>query len=259
MRRRGRPLAALCITLLLAAACGSGDDTTQDRFTVDARVALRTYTALVEQHLSSVLTALDAVAATDTAKSGQWDLIRPALAHVAEHTGMTAAVWFVRPDGTYFTAEKGLADANLSDRAYFPRLMAGEDIEGDLVVSKSTGQMSAIVATPIPSPNGSAGGLGASVDLEKVSAMVNRTMALPSSMVSYAIDGTGRTALHVRTQKLFAYPSQTGSPSLASAVRKMLGSSQGTLTYEYEGAERTVVYMKSESTGWIFVLGEIHS
>ena len=254
---RRRVLVVVCSALLFAAACG--DATSDHGFTTDARVALRTYTALVEQHLSSVLTALAAVAATDAAQSGRWSRIRPALAQVADRTETAAAVWFVRADGSYFTVEKGLEDANLSDRSYFPRLVAGHDVEGDLVVSKSTGQMSAIVAAPIRSASGIVGGLGASVDLAKVSVMVSRTMALPANMVFYAMDSTGRTALHVLSQNLFAYPSRKGSPTLASAVRKMLRSTQGSLTYTYEGAERTVVYMRSTDTGWVFVLGEIHS
>lgn len=254
---RGRLLVLLAAFLSFAASCGTGK-TPGNSFTTDATVALRTYTALVEQHLSSVLASLTAVAATDTAASGQWDRIRPALAEVAGSAGTTAAVWYARPDGSYYTVDAGLASANLSDRSYFPGLMAGRPVMADLVVSKSTGKMSAIIAAPIRSAGKVTGGLGASVDLAELSAMVNRVMALPSDTIFYAIDSQARTALHVEGQNIFAYPSQMGSPTLGDAVQKMLRSPHGSVTYTYNGAPRTVVFTKSNLTGWTFALGRIN-
>ncbi len=255
--RASRLVVLLAALLAFAASCGDGS-TASRTFTTDASVTLRTYTALVEQHLSSVLASLTAVAATDAAASGQWDRIRPALAQVADSAGTTAAVWYARPDGSYYTVDSGLVTANLSDRSYFPGLMAGHPVMADLVVSKSTGKMSAIIAAPIRSGGRLTGGLGASVDLARVSAIVNNVMALPSDTIFYAIDSQGRTALHFEGHNIFAYPSQMGSPTLAKAVQTMLRSPQGSVTYTYKGAKRTVVFMRSNLTGWTFALGRVN-
>lgn len=253
MKRR---VAVLLATVLLAlAACGGS--TSRTGFSTDGRVVLRTYTALVEQHLSAVLTALSITAATQDAASGRWSRVRPALEQVSRRVDTLAAVWFVRPDGSYYTVDSGLQTANLSDRDYFPRLMSGADVDGDLVVSKSTGKRSCIVAAPIRVGGAVVGGLGASIDATKLSALVDRSMALPPHMVFYAIDARGRTALHIESANIFDFPSDMGSPSLGTAVRQMLGSPSGTVTYRYKGAKRTVLYMRSSLTGWVFALGRV--
>jgi methyl-accepting chemotaxis protein len=251
MRRRF--LLALPLVVALLPACGNG--TSHRAFTTDARVTLRTYTALVEQHLSTVQTAVTALAATQDAASGQWRRIEPALVQVADRVTTAAAVWFVRTDGSYYTVGQGLASANLTDRAYFPRLMAGQQVRGDLVVSKSTGKMSCIVAAPIRSGNRVVGGLGVSIDMVQVAELVDRSMALPATTVFYALDPAGKTALHIDRANVFEFPSAMGSETLSSAVRQMLASEQGTVTYTFKGSERTVVFMRSKPTGWVFALG----
>ena len=77
-----------------------------------------------------------------------------------------AAVWFVQPDGQFYTVEKGLTNLTLRDRQYFPRLMAGEEITGDLVISKTTGKRTAIVAVPIKKNGKIIGALGTSLAVE---------------------------------------------------------------------------------------------
>lgn len=250
---RHRFALALTVTLALVPACGNG---TKDRtITTDGHVALRTYAALVEQHLSTVQTALTALAATEDARSGQWARLEPALTQVRDRVTTAAAVWFARPDGSYLTVGTGLASGNLSDRAYFPHLLAGHQVRGDLVVSKSTGKLSCIVAAPIRAGARVVGGLGASIDMVELADLVEQTMALPSTMVFYALDAHGQTALHINRANIFEFPTATGSTTLSSAVRKMLASDQGTVTYTYKGATRTVDFLRSKPTGWVFALG----
>lgn len=231
--------------------------TTGKQMTVDARVTLRAYTGLVEQHLGSVLTALAAVAASDDARSGGWDRIKTPLATIRHRVKTAAAVWYVRRDGSYFTTDVGLTNKNLSDRAYFAPLMAGRDIEGPLVVSKATGKLSAIVAAPIRVGRRVVGGLGASIDLVKLAKTVQRAMSFPSNVVFYAIDSSGRCALNKDTSLIFSFPSKLASPSLRTAVDEMLSTPRGSLSYLFRGAERRVVFMRSRVTGWIFAIGMV--
>ncbi len=253
--RAGR-LAVLVAASLVLTTFSSPASAADATFSTDARMTLDTYAALVEQHLSSALTGLAAVASTEEAASGQWDRIRGPLTAVSRRIPAAAAVWFVQPDGAYYTVTQGLTGQTLSDRAYFPTLMAGNDVSADLVISKSTGKRSAIVATPIRVDGRVIGGLGASIDLEKLAAAVDAAMGPPSDIVFYALDAQGRTTLHRDTARIFEFPSEVGSTSLRSAVAKMLRSRRGNVTYTYKGSKRTVVFEKSTATGWVFALGK---
>jgi hypothetical protein len=150
--------------------------------------------------------------------------------------------------------EKGLTGLNLSDRLYFPRLMAGEEITGDLVLSKSTGKRTAIVAVPVRENGKIIGALGTSLSVEGISRMIDEKMGLPDNMIFYALDQDGRTSLHRVSALLFAYPSDMGSKSLAKTVKEMLAEPEGVVTYDFYG-ERTVVFKKSPLTSWVFAIG----
>jgi hypothetical protein len=252
--RRLFPL--VCAVLLLSIIPSlSSAKVRESGFTTDARVTLNTYTALVEEHLSWILKGLKALASTEGAVSGDWERIRGPLSELGKGIDTNAAVWFVRPDGSYCTVEKGLTGQSLSDRTYFPGLMAGNDVEGELVRSKSTGKRSVIIATPIRRDGQVTGGLGASVDMEKLAKMLDERMQLPSDMVFYSIDPQGRTALHRDTVRMFEFPSEIGSRSLRNALMEMLSRPAGAVTYTFGGAKKTALFRKSEATGWVFALG----
>ncbi|MDA8326966.1 MAG: cache domain-containing protein [Nitrospiraceae bacterium] len=167
-----------------------------------------------------------------------------------------AALWFARPDGSYYTGEKGLTGLSLRDRAYFPGLLAGKDVIGRLVISKSTGKRTAIVAVPVKRNGRIIGALGASLSVQELSRMIDEKMALPEDMVFYALNSTGQTCLHRKASLLFAYPSDMGSRSLSEKVRVMLSKPEGVVRYEFEGS-RTVVFKHFPLTGWVFAVGLI--
>jgi methyl-accepting chemotaxis protein len=227
----------------------------QQGLSVDAKVALNGYTALVEAHLQGVLTALETLASTQEARSADWKRIQEPLAQLARGVTTHAAVWFVRPDGAYFTVAGGLADQSLKDRAYFPGLMAGQAVEGDLVVSKATGKKSIIIATPVKKAGKVIGALGVSIATEKLAGWVDDKMELPQEVVFYALDARGRTALHRETALMFEFPSEMGSESLHDAVQQMLSKPDGTVQYTFRGAQKTAIFERSKATGWVFVLG----
>src|SRR5512144_1047273 len=113
MRRhaaRLRPLSAgaLMVVLCMSTSAWATSGESAAGFSTDARVALRTYAALVEQHLSATLTGLATVAATEEAASGEWERIKIPLSEVSHRIPTNAAVWFLRSDGSYYTVEHGL-------------------------------------------------------------------------------------------------------------------------------------------------------
>ena len=169
-----------------------------------------------------------------------------------------AVMWFAKADGSYSTVEKGLTDKNLKDRDYFPVLMAGKDVNDALVVSKTTGISTVVVATPVMKDGKVVGALGVSISLEKLAKLVDDTLDLPSDIVFYALNQKGQTALHKDTAKLILFPTNLGEDTLKKAVEEMLSKPEGVESYDFKGAHKTAIFKKSKVTGWVFVLGAEH-
>jgi hypothetical protein len=114
-----------------------------DTLEIDYKVILMSPELPILQFLSrTVLTKILAV--TEEARSGDWNALKGPLTEFGRSGINAAAVWYARTDGSYYTVEKGLTDQNISDRPYFPRLMGGGNVIGDLIISKSTGKRSAV-------------------------------------------------------------------------------------------------------------------
>jgi len=227
-------------------------------FATDARVTLDAYRAVVEARLEGVLAATRTLAVTEAAKSGQWARLSGPLEVLASNVEEQAAVWFAQPDGSYFTVEKGATGESLRERDYFPALLAGRDVVGALVISKSTGKRSLIVASPVLVEGKVTGAVGVSMDAVKLAASVDQAIRFPADVVFYALDGQGRTALHRAGELIFVFPSDVGSATLSDAVKTMLSRPEGVVDYRYAGSDRTALFVRSQLTGWVFVLGKSH-
>ena len=226
-------------------------------FELNARVAVAAFAALAEAELDGALVGARTLAATQDAQSGDWDRIKGPLAAYAKAVPAAAAVWFARPDGSYYTVAKNLTDQNLADRGYFRGLMAGRSIEGTLVVSHSTGKKSVVIAVPIVVNGKTIGAIGVSTAVERLAARLDRQLQLPSNVTFYALNANGRTALHREDALMFDYPSALGSPTLAAAVKTMLTKPEGVVRYRFRGTERIAAFRHGPRTGWVFVLARV--
>jgi methyl-accepting chemotaxis protein len=243
--------------LAAATAAGAAAGTGPATFSIDGHVVLQAYQALVEEHLTGVLRAIRALAATSDAQTGSWTSIRPALDRLSQDLTTDATVWFAMPDGGYATTAAGPVGETLADRDYFPRLMAGRDVAGALVISKSTGHRSIIVATPVTKAGAIIAAIGVSLRADLVSQLVGERIKLPDDMSFYALDSKGQTAIHQDPERMFQYPSEVGDASLKSAVATMLSQPRGRVEYRFAGTSRTALFNESDVTGWRFVLVRI--
>lgn len=246
---------ALCLALVPLAA--DADGSSRD-FALDARVTLDALRATVDARLEGMLAVTRALAATEEARSGDWTRIRGPLAVLAVHASEQAAVWYARPDGSYSTVEKGPTGESLRERAYFPELLAGREVVGALVISKSTGKRSVIVAAPVLVDGKVSGAIGVSLDATKLSASLDQAIRFPPDVVFYTLDGQGQTALHRAGELIFVFPSDVGSPTLSDAVKTMLARPEGVVHYEYGGSDKSALFERSPLTGWTLVLGKAH-
>jgi len=257
--RVGRPIAAA--GALALAACGGPAPQPSPlaetaSIVVDGRVALASLVSLGDGHLHQTADILSLLATTDAVRSGEWDRIRGPLS-AAARTTVPAVHWFASPDGSYWTVEGGLADANLSNRAYFPDVLAGETVIGALVVSRSSSRNTAIVAVPVWGGAGSiVGVLGSSVHLDSLSARIEREMGtLPEGYVFYAVGAEGLGALHSDPAMIFTVPLELGDAGMRQAFTKMFANEEGVLEYRFRGGSRTVIYRRSPVTRWWYGFG----
>lgn len=171
---------------------------------------------------------------------------------------MSGLFWFARADGSYWSVEQGQAAGNLADRAYWPRLMAGQVVVGDLVASKATGKCSAIVAVPVRDENGSVVAvLGASVYLDSLSLLLKREIELQPNQIFFSVDATPIGALQDDPEQIFLDPYDLGEPELEAAIREMLAGNEGVVNYSFRGKRRTVLYRRSPVSGWWYAFGRV--
>ena len=223
---------------------------------VDMHSLLNAYSALADEHFNSVLRGLRMLAATSEVKSGKWAAMKGLLKEFDDGGITAAAVWYARPDGKYYSVEEGLTGKSLADRSYFPGLISGKDVVGELVVSKSTGKRSSIFAVPVKKGNKTVGALGVSVSVDETSRMITRDLELPKNFIFYALDAKGRVSLHEKPELLFVYPSDLGSETLNDAVKKMMSEDKGEVAYDFQG-RKVVYFKKSALTGWVYALGVV--
>ena len=257
-RMKVRPLwslaLVLCLSHLIIAPAGAQTPVSSSCFKEYANTILSSFIALTEQHIRTVEHELAVLSLTEEVKSADWEKMN-SIMRAYQDGGLPGIVWFVLPDGNYYTLEKGLVGKKLSERKYFAGLMSGRSMTGDLVFSRSTGKKSVIVAVPVKRDGEVVGGLGASVFLNDVSQMINGALALPKNLVYYALAPDGITTLHKNTQLNFADPRIQGIESLRLAADKMLSTPEGEVTYEFEGTPRYAIYRTSALTGWKFAVG----
>lgn len=253
----GMVSAAICAVMGDVVAPTVAQAMNLQHFSIDGALVLHAYRGLVEEHLGGVLRSLRGLAATDDAGKGDWQTVKPALMRLKADLTTAATIWLAWPDGRYTTTELGPIDQNLKDRVYFPKLLAGQDVVGNLVVSKSTGIRSIIVATPVPSQGQVIAILGASLNARSISQLVIDRVGMPDSLTFYALDEHGQTAIHRDPEQMFQFPSDMGSPSLRSAVQTILLQPSGMAYYSFRGVDRKAIFDMSAITGWHFVLAQL--
>jgi hypothetical protein len=222
----------------------------------DMKMALSTFMSLADGHIASMVRELKEIAPTPEVQSGDWEQMKGPLAALKEHS-VECAIWFARPDGSYFTVEKGLTDQNLKDRSYFPKIMAGETAAGTVVIGKTTNRKSVIAAAPILRGDKVIGAIGASIFLDALSRKLKEELALPRNMIFFALDEQGRTTLNHVPERVFLDPRDQGNESLTVATDEMLGQKEGAVEYDLDGVTRKVIFATSPLTGWRYAVGVI--
>lgn len=177
-----------------------------------------------------------------------WDDIEPYLQRQVEEAPDYYLIFFVAtPDGNYNTT--ALRDAgNISDRAYFPPVLAGETVISEPLVSRSTGQRIVVVATPIWNADASevVGVLGLSVDLEELFHGSQELMLSEVQESVYLVDENGSFILHYNPEMIMSSRIQDLYPNWDE-----LPSASGSFSITEDGLGYRTFYQRlSGPSGW---------
>ena len=190
---------------------------------IDSEMSVSAAVALTEAHVEGLVTSMQVMALTDEVKSADWDTMEPLLAEF-EDNSIPLVAWFVLPNASYYTVDAGLASGNLSDREYFPKVMDGETVIGDLIVSKSTGRESVVATVPVKDGNEVIGALGVSIYLNELSQSIATDLGLSDNMAFYAVNADGVIALHTDVDMIMGNSSeQSALANSKSATSSLLG------------------------------------
>jgi methyl-accepting chemotaxis protein len=214
---------------------------------------------MVEEHIQGVARTLRILADTNEARSGSWDEIKPLLSRYSQDLPTDATAWFVTPDGNYATTESSdAAQHSLKDRPYFPALMSGKEVFGDLVISQATGHRSVIIAAPIVAHDTKkvVGGLGVSLRVRLLSELVDQHLALSDKEYFYALERDTKIALHRKADRMFKTPSDVGDEALGEEFKREIKHDRGSFEYTLNGKKIAAIYELSPTLRWHFFLAK---
>ena len=197
----------------------------------DGEIGVSAVLALTESRVEGIVNTMQVMALTDEVKSADWDTMKPLLTEF-ENNSIPLVAWFALPNASYYTVDSGLASGNLSDRAYFPKVMNGEVFVGDLVVSKSTGRESMVAVVPVKDGNEVIGALGVSIFLDEFSQSITGSLMLPDDVVFYAVNADNVIALHTNVDMIMKNASEQGA--LSGSATETAGSLGWTYTFGYK-------------------------
>lgn len=249
-----KAIKSLALAFVLASQMGWAAPSPDDQPAAGPETTVNSAALYVDSIFNGTLAALELIAATPEARKADWNGIKRYLRQV--EAGLPGSYFFVLPDGNYYSVALDYTNLNLSDRAYFKSLFAGNAVKGFPIYSRSSGGKSALMAVPIIVDNKVVGALGASVFLDELRARLDQELALPPGYTWFVVDATGNTMLHKDTDFIFMNALTKGSPSLRVAMSTALKNERGEMQYELNGV-RHAHYRKLPGMDWWMVLAKI--
>lgn len=221
----------------------------------DAEVVLSSLITISDNYIRAITGELEVAALSAEAVSGDFKQIKPLLIEIQKREYDDGIAWFALPDGSYYTVKDGLTGKSLKDRVYFPKVLAGEESVGELVVSKSTGEISTIIAVPVKKDGAVTGILGVSLFTKKLSVQIKKDMGITDDTIFFAINKDHITVINVKPDLVYLDPEAQGESSMTKAIESMLKKDKGYAEYNFH-EKRRIYFKKSSYTGWWYAVGK---
>ncbi len=218
---------------------------------INTIAATKLLAGFIDVRLGEFLSVLQALSFTDEARSGKWKKLKPLLVE-QENAALSGRIWYLLPDGSYYTTVDDLTSKNLKTRSYFSGLIAGNLTLGTIVVSKSTGKTVAVAGAPIIKKDTVKGALGTSIYMQNINDEVQNAFPLQPDQMFFAVADDGTIALHSDD----AWIGQQIT-SMSSNLKPILDNNSGECNFTSEGKDWHAVWVTAPKTGWHVAIASI--
>ncbi len=210
-------------------------------------LAESSFSSLKSMHLRNSIEPIVA----NSVSTSNWDNAKSFL-QLQSKVYPQAVHWYSNKSGSYYTLIDGFMSQNLKDREYFSKVMDGQSIISDVLISKSTGKPSIVIASAIYESNSVVGIIGSSIYLDELSVRVSNKINLPNGLYYFVVDENEKIILH-------SQPSNIGK-TMAGIHKSISNSIDG--VFEFNNGFGQIDYGVSlvastpslNSSNWTFVI-----
>jgi len=214
----------------------------------------------LETRFQVQLTALQAIAARPEISSMDWTVQRPVLQSELDRVGLFLALGVVDLTGQARYTDG--TTANLSDRDYVLRALAGKPAISDPLVSRVDNSLVLMYAVPI-ADNGKI--VGALIGRRDGTALTEITDRLGFGERGWAIilNSDGTLFAHPNRQYVLdqrnLFTDQANLAEAGAAIKELGVGNTGVVRYNLDGTRRIVGFAPAKSTGWMIGVGAMEA
>ena len=158
------------------------------------------------------------------------------------------ATALVASDGTILAHnDRKQNNTSRKDRDYFRQAMRGEKT-AENIISKSTGELTTILAVPVAIDGKILGVVFGDVNIPELTGRTTDTIRLGQTGICFLYDNTGRAIAHPDKKYIGTDNSQV------EWTRRILANRDGRLVYTWEGREKIAYFRHIPALDWFLVL-----
>ncbi|MBF0507134.1 MAG: Cache 3/Cache 2 fusion domain-containing protein, partial [Nitrospirae bacterium] len=202
---------------------------------------------------------ISSLAATLLIQSGNKTMILPYLASEVERLKQFETLFVSNDKGDFISYTQKASKiatsntGNLSDRVYFKRVMQGDSVISDPVLSKTTNMPVTVIAVPIKKEGRIIGLMGGTIPLDELAQRV-ATVKVARTGYAFVIQGDGRTIIHqdsnVAMKANYLREGDDTDPRLRKALSRMVHGEDGVARYIFKNVDKYMGYAPVTGVNW---------
>ncbi len=213
----------------------------------------------IDKWLSIRKIEIKTLANSPTARSMDWDVIKPYLQSEVKRLQTFLLMVLVKTDGASINTEGGRP--NVKDREFFQRSMAGETSATDPIIGRTVKKLLIQISSPIPAATGrSPGGvLMGAIPIDKVVEVISNLHQGQGSY-AFALNSQGVPIAH-RDHKLIGSPEKpadsflkSSNPKLAAITQQMVSGQTNIELLQLDGKWNYIAYTPLKEANWSVAL-----
>ncbi|RUR83391.1 ATP-binding protein [Chlorogloeopsis fritschii PCC 9212] len=215
----------------------------------------------IDGWLAILKARMEIFANTPTVRAMNWSLAESYLQAEVVRIEEFSALGIGKPDG--WRNVTGGVPANVKDREYFQKAMAGQTNISDPLISRAQKIPTIIVAAPIwqqtPTNSPPIGEIQGFVKVDRVTQVVNR-LQYGNNSYAFALNSKGQAIVHPNSALMSTLekpaPSllQSNEQNLAAIARQMVNRHKGIQLLHIDGTKKYVAYLPLQETNWSVAL-----